>query len=89
MREEVVREVITRFMTEPDYLDAFKSYGAERIVSRYQLTRDEMEALKNMAPKEMGLGKLDTRISASTVKGIEASGCPCLCPNTSNACKGC
>ena len=33
MREEVVRELVTRFMTEPDYLSAFQSdTGRGRII---------------------------------------------------------
>lgn len=92
MREQVVRELITRFMTEPEYLTAFQSEaGRSRIIQGYDLSQDELDALSGMAPSNWGLGRLEARISASLIKPIELGACACVCPNTGEYCrnKGC
>lgn len=90
MREEVIRELITRFMTEPDYLAVFMSEpGRSRIINGYGLRQDECDALSAMAPGEWGLGRLEARISASVIKPIGSTGgCACNCPNTGSYCTG-
>ena len=88
MRESVVRELVTRFMTEPDYLTAFQSEaGRGRIIRGYDLTQDELDALSGAAPSEWGFGRLEARISASVMKPIGFSACACVCPNTGDYCK--
>lgn len=89
MREEVVRELVYRFMTEPDYLDRFRTdEGRSRVIRGYELTQDELDALSGMAPAEMGLGRLEARVSASAFVPTAASGaCECMCGNDSAYCK--
>ena len=88
MREEVVRELVTRFMTEPDYLSAFQSEtGRGKIIRGYDLSQDELDALSGLAPTDWGLGRLEARISASVIKPIGLTACACTCPNTTDYCK--
>src|SRR5258705_12389972 len=84
MRESVVRELVTRFMTEPDYLGVFQTeVGRARIINGYDLPQDELDPLSGAAPSEWGFGRLEARISASLIGGLMgAPGCACDCPNT-------
>jgi hypothetical protein len=78
MREDVIREIVTRMMMEPQFsTDVRERPGF--VLAQYNLTGDEIAALQNQAGG-IQLDRLEERISASLSKGSFLSGDPeCGC----------
>lgn len=94
MREEVIREVVTRAMMEPGFLQQFLTQPGP-ILSQYTLRADELEALQVQLGAS-GSGVLEQRISASFVKRMtdtpdwcKDSTCGCKCCAPARDCKVC
>jgi hypothetical protein len=79
MREDVIRQIITRIMTDPAFADQVRTLPGKAL-GGLGLDREEMDALFNQI-NASGLDVLETRVSASLIKGTMAGteGCKCAC----------
>lgn len=80
MRENVIRDVVTRLMTDPAFVQEVQQTPG-RALSQYDLTDDELAAISANDSGQWGLGRLENRISAATARPIFGSddidGCGC------------
>ena len=86
MREDVVREVITRLLTDQDFLTSVQQTPGKAL-QQYGLSQEELSAVSSVDSGNLGIGRLESRISAATTAPIFRTGDPdppeCGCVNVS------
>jgi len=90
MRENVIREVVSRLLTDRDFLTAVQLTPGKALAA-YGLTPEELTAISANDDGKLGIGRLETRISAATIRPPMASGddeCGC-CAVKPHKCTGC
>lgn len=89
MREHIVRDVITRILTDPDFLRSVQETPGKALRG-YDLTPDELAAVSASDSGGLGVGRLESRISAATTRPILGDPDECGCCNVSpKKCSGC
>jgi hypothetical protein len=83
MREDVIREVVSRMLTDPAFLQAVRQMPGKAL-SGYNLTAEELAAISASDTGSLGIGQLESRISAATLRPIMADpdGCGCCVAST-------
>jgi len=89
MREDVIREIVTRLMTDEDFREALVQKPGSVLVP-YGLDSEEQSALQAQLG-EGGITILETRLSASLGKSIATGsagncGCGCVSPKKCDSC---
>jgi hypothetical protein len=74
MREDVIRDIVTRMMMEPEFGQALRE-SPGKVLGQYNLTLDEIAALQNQAGG-IQLDRLEERISASLSRGTRLGANP-------------
>jgi len=92
MRDDVVREIVTRMLTDGDFLKAVRETPGLALRG-YGLSPDELTAISSNDDGSLGIGRLEARISAATTKPPPTTGGqrvpgeppppPCGCINVS------
>ncbi len=67
MREDVVRNIVTRMLTDADFLKAVRETPGKALMG-YELSPDELTAISSTDDGALGIGRLEARISALTLK---------------------
>lgn len=81
MREEVIREVVTRLLTDPDFLHDVKM-TPRRALAPYSLTQEELSAVSSADDGNLGIGRLENRISAAFIRPVmDDCGCVNVTPH--------
>ncbi len=90
MRETVVRQVVTRLLTDPEFAVTMRSTPGKAL-REYDLADDELAALYDNDSFGSSLGRLETRISASVMKPIMMTPdcCGCVEPACASGKKDC
>jgi hypothetical protein len=89
MRENVVREVISRMLTDQAFLLAVQQMPGKAL-REYDLTPDELSAISANDSGGLGIGRLENRISAATTRPIMGDPDECGCCNVKpRKCTGC
>jgi hypothetical protein len=71
MRENVVREVVSRMLTDPEFLHVVQQTPGKALRG-YDLTQEELSAISASDSGALGIGRLESRISAATTRPIMA-----------------
>jgi hypothetical protein len=92
MRENVVRDIVTRMLTDGDFLKSVRETPGKALFG-YGLSPDELAAISSNDDGALGIGRLESRISAATLKPPPTTGGqrvpgeppppPCGCINVS------
>lgn len=78
MRENVIRDIVTRLLTDTAFAEAVRTTPAKALKS-YDLTDEEMSAVYDNDAITSSLGRLETRISASLIRNSAAGDDCCGC----------
>jgi hypothetical protein len=89
MREQVVREVISRMLTDQEFLRAVQQTPGKAL-GGYALTPEELAAISANDNGGLGIGLLENRISAATTRPVLGDPDECGCCNVKpRKCTGC
>ena len=89
MREHIVREVVSRMLTDQEFLLAVQQTPGKAL-REYDLTPEELAAISADDSGGLGIGRLENRISAATTRPIFGDPDECGCCNVSpKKCTGC
>jgi len=89
MRENVVREVVSRMLTDQEFLSAVRETPGKALRG-YDLTPEELSAISANDGGGLGIGRLENRISAATTRPVMGDPDECGCCNVSpKKCTGC
>jgi hypothetical protein len=89
MRESVVREVVSRMLTDAEFLQAVQQTPGKAL-SGYGLTPEELAAISANDSGGLGIGRLESRISAATTRPVFGDPDECGCCNVKpKKCTGC
>jgi hypothetical protein len=89
MRENIVREVVTRMLTDVDFLHAVQQTPGKALQG-YNLTPEELSAISASDSGGLGIGRLENRISAATTRPVMGDPDECGCCNVKpHKCTGC
>lgn len=81
MREDVIREVVSRLLTDQDFLNGVRM-TPRKALAPYQLTEEELNAVSSADDGSLGIGRLENRISAAFISPVmDDCGCVNVTPH--------